>query len=51
MCDLSEEEWPEYLLQLAAAAARARIKVRPIPATSLLEGTVEPELATAGAGD
>jgi hypothetical protein len=26
MCDMGEEEWREYLLQVEAAAARARVR-------------------------
>jgi hypothetical protein len=47
---MGEEEWPEYLLQLEAAAARARLKVKPRPATRWFEGSSAPELASAEAG-
>ena len=42
MCDMSEEEWPEYLLQVEAAVARARVPRRS-PATPSVE-SVEPSL-------
>jgi hypothetical protein len=27
MCDMGEEDWPEYLLQVEAAAGRARVRI------------------------
>jgi hypothetical protein len=36
MCDMNEEEWPEYLLQIEAAAARARVRVPRPPAVRSL---------------
>ena len=38
MCDMGEGEWPEYLLQLEAAASRARARVpRRPPARASME--------------
>lgn len=37
MCDMGEAEWPEYLLQVEAVVARARVKVpRPAPARTVV---------------
>jgi hypothetical protein len=44
MCDMDEAEWPEYLLQVEAAALRARIRVSRPPSVRTLEKPVEPAL-------
>jgi len=43
---MGEEEWPEHLLQVEAAAARARVRVPRRPSTSTFTEAVKPSLAT-----